>query len=125
MIATADLSEGWTLNPLITAATTCHDLRALGADVARAGQILSSAGNLSPLAGAAAFAIGFGSLCYASTPRQFDRINGVLLGLAATAFVVRARATGYMLALACAPATLQTGLGTGRGAGPSTRPSWL
>ncbi|EFJ49671.1 hypothetical protein VOLCADRAFT_44638, partial [Volvox carteri f. nagariensis] len=63
-----------------------HNYALLVAYVARAGQIMASAGNLTPLAGAALFAVGFGGICYACTPRQFDRINGLLLGLAGASF---------------------------------------
>ncbi|GIL51085.1 hypothetical protein Vafri_7188 [Volvox africanus] len=64
-----------------------HNYALLVAYVARAGQILATAGNIAPLAGSAMFALGFGGICYATTPRQFDRVNGVLLGMAAAVFV--------------------------------------
>ncbi|GLI62086.1 hypothetical protein VaNZ11_004667, partial [Volvox africanus] len=64
-----------------------HNYALLVAYVARAGQILATAVNIAPLAGSAMFALGFGGICYATTPRQFDRVNGVLLGMAAAAFV--------------------------------------
>ncbi|GLC35572.1 hypothetical protein PLESTM_000338900 [Pleodorina starrii] len=64
-----------------------HNYALLVAYTARAGQIVASAADTTPLAGAAAFALAFGGICYSTTPRQFDQINGVLLGMAAAAFV--------------------------------------
>ncbi|KXZ49306.1 hypothetical protein GPECTOR_22g900 [Gonium pectorale] len=64
-----------------------HNYALLVAYVARAGQIVATQSGLPPLAGAAAFAMGFGGLCYGTTQSQFDRINGLLLGMAVAAFV--------------------------------------
>ncbi|GIM03080.1 hypothetical protein Vretimale_7886, partial [Volvox reticuliferus] len=76
-----------------------HNYALLVAYVARAGQILATAGNMAPLAGSAMFALGFGGICYATTPRQFDRVNSVLLGMAAAAFVALLAVAGTHLDL--------------------------
>ncbi|GFR47488.1 hypothetical protein Agub_g9217, partial [Astrephomene gubernaculifera] len=64
-----------------------HSFALLVAYVARAGQMVADAAHLPSLAGAAAFALTFGGMCFVTTPRQFDAVNGALLGLAAAAFV--------------------------------------
>jgi tyrosine-specific transport protein len=60
----------------------------LVAYISKAGEIVSELSGLSLLPSAAAFVAVFGGLCYFSSSKQMDTLNGGLVGLVVASFLV-------------------------------------
>ena len=60
----------------------------LGADIARAGEIISEAAPASAQVSSVAFAAGLGAICYGLKPSVMDAVNSLLVGAVVLTFLV-------------------------------------